>query len=224
MRKLILLCGLIISVSSNAQTKGSAVVLRVGYAHTRGAEKLYTNLTGEAITGFKDNFSLLGIEIYHRRNKWVAALEATAGAQKARPNGIYSLKPYNNAAHARIGYVVYEGKEWWFYPSAGIGVSMISLSQREKLLGKTTKIDDVHLYSPSFDFGLNLDLQTTKERSQQKRTGGLVLGIRAGYRFSIESSAWRNRSGERLNAAKFRNNSYYLTLVAGGGLFCNTRK
>jgi hypothetical protein len=97
MRKLILLCGLIISVSSNAQTKGSAVVLRVGYAHTRGAEKLYTNLTGEAITGFKDNFSLLGIEIYHRRNKWVAALEATAGAQKARPNGIYSLMQHMHA-------------------------------------------------------------------------------------------------------------------------------
>jgi hypothetical protein len=219
MRKLILLCGLIVSVSSNAQTKGTAVVLRGGYAHTRGAEELYTNLTGEAVTGFKDNFSLLGIEVYHRRNKWVTALEATAGAQKARPNGIYSLKPYNSAAHARLGYIVYEGKEWWLYPSAGIGASRISLSEREKILGKTSKIDDVHLNSPSFNFGLNLDFLTTKETKEQKRAGGLILGLRAGYRFSPKNSTWENSDGVRQYEAGFRNNSYYATLVTGGGLF-----
>lgn len=221
MRKLILLYGLIISITSAAQTKGTAVVLRGGYGYTRGAEKLYTNLTEGSVAGFTNHFSLLGIEAYHRREKWIAAVEATAGAQKAKPTGIYSLKPYNGSTHFRIGYILYEGKEWWFYPSAGMGASIISLSQREKILGKTTKIDDVHLYSPSFDLGLNVDLLTTKESRQQKRAGGLVLGLRIGYRFSPERDNWRNNSHERQYETPFRNNSYYVTLAAGGGFFCS---
>jgi hypothetical protein len=220
MRKLILLYGLFIFLSSDAQTKGTAVVVRGGYGYTRGAQKLYTDLTEGSITSFTNNFSLLGAEVYHRREKWIASIEATAGAQKAKPNGIYSLKPYNGSTHFRIGCILYEGKEWWFYPSIGIGASVISLSQREKILGKTTKIDDVHLYSSSFDFGLNVDLLTAKESRQQKRAGGLVLGLRTGYRFSPERNNWRNNSGEQQDETPFRNNSYYLTLVAGGGFFC----
>jgi hypothetical protein len=221
MRKLILLCGLISSITSIAQTKGTAVVLRGGYGYTRDAEKLYTNLTDGRIAGFTNNFSLLGIEVYHRRNKWIAAIDATAGAQKAKLNGIYSLKPYNGSSHLRIGYLLHEGKEWWLYPSAGMGTSIISLSQREKILGKTSKIDDVHLYSPSIDFGLNLDFLTTKAMKEQQKAGGVVLGLRTGYRVSLKSSNWRNSNGERMNETAFKNNSYYVTLVAGSGFFCS---
>ena len=219
MRKLIVICGVIISFASNAQTKGSAIVMRGGYGHSRGTEKLYTDLSEGAVTKFTNRFSLLGIEFYHKRDKWVASAEATGGTQKARPSGMHSLKPYNGAGHIRLGYILYEGKEWWFYPSAGIGASMISLSEREKLSGKISKIDDVHMYTPSFDFGLNMDLLTTKETKNQKRAGGLVLGLRTGYRFSTKSNNWRNSDGAHLNESGFRNNEYYLILVVGGGFF-----
>ena len=215
--------GLLLSTYSLAQLKGGTVFLKGGYMYAPGAGKELTGLQNE-IDGFTDNFSLLGVEAMYRKGPWIAGLETAFGAQKARTKDIQSLKPYTGAAHIQVGYIVWEGQEYWLYPSAAIGVSMHNLSVREKNLGKTSKIDNIVQYAPSVSFGFNGDFLTTRESRDQKSAGGLVLGYRIGYRFSLSNADWKNEDGNVIETgSNYRNNAFYFSLVVGLGFYKNAR-
>ena len=195
--------------------------MRGGYTYAPGAGKELTALQDQ-IEGFTDNFSLLGVEGVYRKKKWLTGLEASFGAQKARTIDTHSLKPYSGAAHIRVGYAVCEGKEYWLYPSVGLGVSTHNLSVREKNLNKTKKIDNIIQHAPSIDLGFNGDFITTKESANQKSAGGFMLGFRIGYRFSLRDANWKNDEGDEIKTTStYRNNAYYLSLIAGFGMFKN---
>lgn len=205
-----------------AQSKGIAVFLRGGYIYAHDAKEVLNKIAPYEISGFTNNFALLGIEGYYRNNKWIFGLEASMGAQKDYSKDKYQAEPYVGAGHARVGYIVYEGKQFWVYPSVGGGASVTSLSVKEKILNKTGKIMNLNLYSPSFDLGINGDLLTARETKQQKRSGGLVLGFRVGYRFSPANDNWKDDKGDELgDMPSYRNNAFYITLIAAGGYFKN---
>jgi hypothetical protein len=206
-----------------AQTVGGAFLIKSGYMFAPGAGKELSSLQDQT-DAFTDNFSLLGLEGVYRKNKWITGFETSFGAQKARAKDVRSFKPYTGAVHAQLGYIVWEQKEYWLYPSAGLGVSMHNLSVREKVLNKTTKIDNIVQYAPSVNFAFNGDLLTTKESKHQKSAGGLILGFRMGYRFSVKDAAWKNEDRNVIeNNTNYRNNVYYISLVAGFGLYKNAR-
>jgi hypothetical protein len=215
--------GLLLSTCGLAQVNGGAVFVRGGYIYAPSAGKELTGLQNQT-DGFTNNFSLLGIEGVYRKNKWLTGFETSFGTQKARTKDIHALKPYTGAAHIRVGYIACEGKEYWLYPSAGMGVSMHNLSVREKILNKTSKIDNIIQYAPSVDLALNGDFLTTKESKDQKSAGGLILGFRMGYRFSLNDASWRNEEGDKIETnSHYRNNAYYVSLVVGFGLYKNAR-
>ena len=77
-----------------------------------------------------------------------------------------------------------------------------------------------YLYRPSFDVGLNADYLLSKSRTTDRRFGGVMLGLRAGYHISQESSGWRNDDNDQLsNLPAYTNKGYYVTLATGGGRF-----
>ena len=209
-------------LDASAQTKGIAVFLRGGYTYAPGAKKILAEIAPYEISGFTSNFTLLGLEGYYRTNKWIMGLEGTVGTQADYSKDQYHAQPYIGAAHFRLGSILYEGKQWWLYPSVGAGTSVTTLSVNEKLINKSGKIMNLNLYSPSFDLGINADLLTSKESRQQKKAGGLIIGFRAGYRFSPESDNWKDDKGNKItNLPSYRNNAFYITLIAAGGYFIN---
>ena len=224
MKKMILVLLILVVCIFNAiaQTKGIAVFLRGGYIYAHDAKNIFTQITPYEISGFTNNFALLGIEGYYRKNKWIIGLEGSMGAQKDYSKDKYQAEPYVGAGHVRFGHIIYEGRQYWVYPSFGTGASVTTLSVKEKLLNKTGKIMNLSLYSPSFDLCINGDLLPAKETKEQKRSGGLILGFRAGYRFSLESDNWKDDKGNKQNnMPPYRNNAFYVTLIAAGGYFVN---
>ena len=125
-----------------AQSKGIAVFLRGGYIYAHDAKEVLKQIAPYEISGFTNNFALLGIESYYRNNKWIFGLEASMGAQK--------------------------------------------------------------------------------ETKEQKRSGGLILGFRIAYRFSPANDNWKDDKGNELSdMPSYRNNVFYITLIAAGGYFKN---
>ena len=77
-----------------------------------------------------------------------------------------------------------------------------------------------YLYRPSFDIGLNADYLLSKSSASDRRFGGLLLGLQAGYHISQQSSSWRDNENNRLpNLPAYSNKGYYVTLAIGGGGF-----
>jgi len=90
--------------------------------------------------------------------------------------------------------------------------------------GQNDKIDNIIQYAPSVDLGLNGDFLTTKESRDQKSAGGFMLGFRIGYRFSLGDATWKNEEGDKIETSStYRNNAYYLSLIAGFGMFKDKR-
>jgi hypothetical protein len=222
MTKATLFALLILSINAAAQTKGGAIFLKGGYAYTPGAEKAFAGVYTNGIGGFANNFSLMGLEGVYRLNRWSLAAEASMGTQKARTEDIYSIKPFTGAGHGSVGYILHERKDYWLYPSIGFGASAHNLYLRERLYGKNSKIDNIRSYAPSIDIAFNCNLVTTKETKGQKTAGGLILAVRAGYRYSMAHASWKSENGEILvNESSYRNNAYYIFLLAGFGMFKN---
>jgi hypothetical protein len=104
----------------------------------------------------------------------------------------------------------------------GAGSSVTSISRNEEAPDKAGEIMKFCLRSPSLDLGVNADILTTKDSKNQKHTGGLMIGLRAGYRFSTLHNNWKDEKGDRIdNQPSQRNNSFYITVVAGVGYFQN---
>ena len=51
-----------------------------------------------------------------------------------------------------------------------------------------------------------------------------MLGFRIGYRFSLGDATWKNEEGDKIETSStYRNNAYYLSLIAGFGMFKDKR-
>ena len=224
MKKTFIIFTLIIAcfLEVTAQTKGIAFFLRGGYTYASDAKKILAEIAPYEITGFTNNFTLMGVEGYYRSDKWIIGVEGTLGTQGKYSQDNYQAQPYIGGAHLRLGSIIYEGKQTWLYPSFGAGTSVTTLSVDEKTSDKSGRIISLNLFSPSFDLGINADVLTTKESKKQEKAGGLIIGFRAGYRFSPESDNWKDDRGNKItNLPSYRNNAVYITLIAAGGYFIN---
>jgi hypothetical protein len=76
------------------------------------------------------------------------------------------------------------------------------------------------LITPSLDISINEDFLIGKVDPHEKRYGGIILGLRAGYRTSFSSNAWMDGNWNKLdNMPSYTNNSFYLSISVGSGGF-----
>ena len=209
-------------LQASPQTKGIGVFLRGGYTYAPDAENILAEIAPYDITGFTNNFFLMGLEGYYRHGKLIMGLEGTLGTQEKYSKDKYQAQAYVGAAHLRFGAIIHETNQAWFYPSFGAGTSVTTLSIDEKISGNSNQLMNLNLFTPSFDLGFNADVLTTKESKKQKKAGGLVIGFRTGYRFSPQSDNWKDDKGNKMtNYPSYHNNAFYVTLIAAGGYFIN---
>ena len=66
---------------TSAQTKGIAVFLRGGYTYAPGAKKILAEIAPFELSGFTNNFTLMGLEGYYRNVNLLLGIEGTIGTQ-----------------------------------------------------------------------------------------------------------------------------------------------
>lgn len=208
------------STADAQRIKGGAGFVKVGVANASGAGTVFDQLAPTGVSGFSDQFYLLGGEGYYRTGHIVLALDGHIGAQNVRSSGINNGEGFTYVGHAKVGLIVNQGARYWIYPTVGLGTAALAMTTYTKIGSDVENRQNRYLYRPSFEIGLNADYLLSKSRTTDQRFGGLLLGLRAGYHISQQSSSWRNDANDRLpNLPAYANKGYYVTLTIGGGRF-----
>lgn len=209
-----------VSAAEAQRIKGGAGFFKFGIANTSGSGRVLDQISPAGISGFSDQFYLLGGEGYYRTGNLMLALDGNAGIQNLRSSGNEYAEGYTYLGHAKFGWVVNQGARYWIYPTVGLGSSGLAMTTYTKANQDRQDRQNRFLSRPSFDVGLNADYLLSRSRTTDQRFGGLLLGLRAGYHLSSRGSDWRNDERDRLpNLPTYTNKGYYIVLTVGGGGF-----
>lgn len=214
---------LIIAMSitiTNAQ-RGGAGFFKTGYLYAPGTTDIFREISPSKSIDYSNSYLLLGVEAYYRTQKTIVGCDLYSAIQGNYSLGEHSYAaPFIGASNVKIGRIVRENRQHWLYPSLGLGISGISLSTYDKINGKSTNTVNQILLTPAIDVGINEDFFITKMKANERKYGGMMLGLRAGYRTSFSSTNWRNDNWERLNnMPSYSNNCFYMTVSIGAGGF-----
>jgi hypothetical protein len=204
-----------------AQIKGGAVFFKTGYLNARGSSTILGKINPEGATDFTNHYTLTGIEAYYRSGKFIITWEGYSAQQTYYSLGAnYCIEPFIGITQFKLGRVIKENKQSWLYPSVGIGTSAFFLYPYGQVNEKGSNLQKLTLVTPSIDVGINEDIFLTRINPAEKKYGGMLLALRAGYRFSFASNAWRDNNWNKVyNMPSYFNNGFYLTVGIGGGSF-----
>ncbi len=200
--------------------KGGAGFVKVGVANASGAGAILDQIAPTGVSGFGDQFYLLGGEGYYRTGNLILGLDGNVGAQTAQSLGNSYGEGYTFYGHAKFGWVVKQGARYWIYPTVGVGSSTLGMTTYTKSGDNTQDRLNRVIFRPSLDVGLNADYLLSKSRTTDQRFGGLLLGLRAGYHVSSQGNDWHTYMNNSIpNLPTYANNGYYVMLTIGGGGF-----
>jgi len=215
-----LLALLLLSFSYAQRIEGLAGFVKTGYMRAPSSGKIFSQVAPTGIRGFNDNYFAFGAEAYYRKLKNIYTVEGTIGMQKRRSIGNTYAEPYCGAAHGSWGRVVAENDGYWLYPSIGAGASIIQVNSYDKSSGNEENIQEKTLVSPSFEAGINADFLVNKVNYNEGYYYGWMLGVRAGYRASVNSNRWQQEHVVKpYDKPRYANNAFYVTITIGGGSF-----
>lgn len=118
--------------------------------------------------------------------------------------------------------IVIDQPRFWCYPTLGVGMSIVGLSQR-RYVGPVTQESSVMLPSMNLQVGLGADWLLMPFHDGGT-TGGLLLGLRIGYQLSPTMSGWQQTGdGMGSDRPRYATNGYFLTLAIGIGGFSRQR-
>lgn len=202
------------------QTEGIAGFIQSGYLNTHSSKFFKQVYTGNAFS-FADNYFLIGAEGFYRKNQNIILAEWQLGLQKTYSFNDEHAGIVYEAVLAKYGRIIKEKKNFWFYPSAGAGTSVTSLTSH---VGNKENWKSETLRSPAFDIGLNTTFLMSKLKWDEGYYLGWVMEIRTGYRFSIKSNEWKENNNNndfyKINRMpSYSNSQFYITASIGGGSF-----
>jgi len=202
------------------QIEGIAGFIKTGYMHAPSSGKTFKQIAPASINGFGDNYFLFGAEVYYRKWNNIYTVEGTMGVQKRYSINDTYAEPYCGAAHGKWGRIVAQNEHYWLYPAVGAGASIIQLTSYQQQDKRVSNLQEKTLVSPSFDASINADFLLSKPKWKEGYYYGWMLGIRAGYRASINSSKWRDEDVVKpYYMPRYANNAFYVTIAIGGGSF-----
>jgi hypothetical protein len=205
------------------EIKGIAGFIQSGYMNAPNAAKAFNQVFPQNSSGFANNYFLIGAEGFYRKNKNVFMGDWQFGLQKVYSfNNEYAGAVYE-AVTGKYGRVIAEKKNVWIYPSAGAGVSVISLTSYKKINDRRENVNTQTLVSPGFDISMNTDFLLSKLTWKENYYTGWMLGIKAGYRVSLKSNNWKNDNNSDFykisKVPSYANNAFYVALSFGIGSF-----
>jgi hypothetical protein len=135
----------------------------------------------------------------------------------------YRTSVMGGAGFFNLGYTMYSENNWLIYPMFGLGFGGVQLEIRERT---SPSFDDIlndprhgsNLFTGGFlmSFSLGADyLMILKE--DEKKAGGIVVGIRAGYTFAPMTGDWMLDEQSIGRGPKIGLTGPFVRLSIGGG-------
>lgn len=180
----------------------------------KGVENLNNNLISIGGGGYHlyKNLMLGGQGFYQAGKNRDVTL---GGPQQDSQNYTYSLS--GGGGYLTLGYVIHSTSSVLVFPQMGIGYESLGL---EKILNGNRTLNrrealssEYYWSSPMLDFSTGVDWFPLNKK-------GLKVGVRIGYKFSIQrDNKWTHSGGEFVgsNLPKNNLNGVYFNLAVGGG-------
>ena len=185
---------------------------------------LNSALSSNGFATFNDPTLSLGFESYYAaKGKFLLGMEFQLFWQEAT-NSTYVQKLNGYWGFANLGYSLFSKSVDGFhiYPIFGLGVSRnrLRLTERAVLDFDDIVTDPQHeSFLTKWDFLLQAALGadfTISFSEAETGGGGLMLGIRAGYQFSVTDSSWNMSSLDISGDPGLKMSGFYLRFVIGG--------
>jgi len=209
------------------EIKGIAGFIQSGYMNAPNAAKAFSEIYPDNTAGFANNYWLIGATAYYRNNNNMFMGDLQFGLQKVYSFNDKHAGAVYEAVLGKYGRIIKEEKNFWIYPSAGVGASVIALTSYDKINGERENMRTQTLVSPTFDIGMNADFLLSKLEWNKNYYLGWISGVKAGYRVSVKSKRWKKDEDEFYKDAfnkiyempSYTNSAFYVTLSFGMGSF-----
>lgn len=119
------------------------------------------------------------------------------GIQGVKLTDTRAAEALSAAGYVRFGRIIKGTRNYWLYPSAGIGTVAIGLNTYDQVNAESSNEKINYLFNTSFDFGLNA-VFVLFGAQVEKKYSCLILGIRTGYRVSCASDRWHGWDNSKL--------------------------
>jgi len=123
-----------------------------------------------------------------------------------------------------LGYLVMKKKGYMIYPLISIGSNSIDLyvHERNQDVSFNAAVSEpfqatTFLYKTKMLKLSATGLYTLKGSRANKATGGLMVGLEAGYQLAYRTGKWTYDNGNIVNGPDFSNNGFFIQLLIGGG-------
>lgn len=224
MKRLYIALALLSSSSALAQSTscyGGAGFFRAGYGSLHQFSQVLETFASSGQLPIGNDFVYLGGEGYARLNHYVLGGGGYAMARRSLAGSGFYAEPFSGGGYFYLGRIVLSSRRFWLYPTAGVGVAVVGLSQRQQQ-GTTTLESSVMLPNVNAQLGVGADWLCAAFGDQESY-GGLLVGLRAGYQISPYSSGWQ-RTGDLLlpDYPRYATRGFFVTLAIGIGAFRKT--
>jgi hypothetical protein len=216
---ILIIASVLLSPSSAQLTRGGAAFVKLGYARLDGSGSVFDKIAPAGVSPFSNNAAAFGAEGYYRINKLILGLDGNIGVHGVKLTDSKAAEALSGAAYARFGRIIKENKNYWLYPSIGIGTGAIALKTYARVNTGTSYEKINYLLSPSLDFGMNADFGLVRAQIDGKYNY-LILGLRAGYRVSRSTDNWHGAKYDKLTITpSYGYHGFYIMASIGIGEF-----
>lgn len=166
-----------------------------------------------------DQYRMLGVEAYLRRNSWLFGINTSAFVNKkfqdASSNGVIESSASN--VHIWVGWIAWQTKRAKLYPSLGPGLGSFNVNVR----GANDMLHTYVLNGFATDIALTFDWIVLRSTTDPSLYTGPILSIKAGYRLTVASDEWHPATpgAASLSPIRYAPYGFFLTLGIGGGSF-----
>ena len=205
----------------HAQSNGFAGFFTIGYNNVSNAEqKLQPLMLG--MKKLTNNYYGIGGEGYWKSGKIILGAQAGVYAHGVVSNGEKHAEPFSANGIIKGGYIVFENRNLFIYPTVGGGIAGTVITSYEKHGNVKSELHSIYLISPAIDLAINLD-PIIYRFTTRPATGVFISGLRTGYRLSRKSDHWKRMDDEQTKKISFANNGFYVSMAFGIGYFDSSR-
>ncbi|MBO0935422.1 hypothetical protein J2I47_02565 [Fibrella sp. HMF5335] len=205
------------TLAQTGRVTGGAGFFRMGYASLHRVGQTLDQFSSTGQYGLSNDFICIGGEGYARLNKYILGGGGFGMMAHGMGSPTYHAEPFGGGGYLYAGRLVVDTHRFWLYPTAGAGLTVIGLTQRQQI-GTSTQESSVTLPNVALQVGVGADWMPVAF-GEGDGYGGLLLGMRAGYQISPSSSGWQSTGDVPSDRPRYATNGFFVTMTIGVGGF-----